>query len=68
MLVLSRRRQERIVIGGVELTILDIGPGRVRLGIAAPDSVAIVRAELLPPGPRIEVESGRPRSPRSTPK
>lgn len=68
MLVLSRRRREQIVIDGMELTILDIGSGRVKLGIAAPDSVAIVRAELLPPGPRTEVESGQPRSPHSTPK
>lgn len=52
MLVLSRRRQEQIVIGGVVLTILDLGDGRVKLGIAAPVSVSIVRAELLPTDPR----------------
>lgn len=66
MLVLSRRRQERIVIGGVELTILDIGPGRVKLGIAAPASVAVVRAELLPTDPRVGAESPIPRPSHSS--
>lgn len=67
MLVLSRRRQERIVIGGVELTILDIGAGRVKLGIAAPVSVAVVRAELLPADPRVGAGSPLPRAPHSSP-
>lgn len=66
MLVLSRRRQERIVIGGVELTVLDIGAGRVKLGIAAPVSLAIVRAELLPTDPRVGAESPLPRPPHTS--
>ena len=66
MLVLSRRRQERIVIGGVELTVLDIGVGRVKLGIAAPVSVSIVRAELLPTDPGVGAEAPIPRPPHSS--
>lgn len=66
MLVLSRRRQERILIGGVELTVLDIGAGRVKLGIAAPVSVPIVRAELLPTDHGVGAESPIPCPPHST--
>lgn len=48
LLVLSRRIGERIQIGvDVWLTILEIGPDVVRLGIEAPQSVRIMREELL---------------------
>jgi carbon storage regulator len=47
MLVLSRRREESLVIDGViRITILD-GGNVTRLGIDAPRSVSIVRSELL---------------------
>jgi len=47
MLVLSRKIGERIVIGGeVTLTVLDVRGQQVRLGIEAPRSIAIRRAEL----------------------
>ncbi len=49
MLVLSRKVGECIVIdGGIELEILQIAGSRVRLGIAAPRTCQIVRAELTP--------------------
>jgi carbon storage regulator len=48
MLVLSRKRGERIVIGqDIEVTILEVCGGRVRLGIQAPMEVSIQREELL---------------------
>jgi carbon storage regulator len=48
MLVLSRKRSERIVIGSeIEITIVKLEGNQVRLGIEAPDDVAIFRAELL---------------------
>jgi carbon storage regulator len=48
MLVLSRKKQESIVIaGGITITILDFDGNRIRLGITAPDEVKIVRSELL---------------------
>lgn len=48
MLVLSRRAGESIVIGDdVILTILDVRGDVVRVGIEAPRSVKVHRAELL---------------------
>ncbi len=47
MLVLTRRTGESIVIGnGIKLTIVNIGPGRVKIGIDAPRSVRIDREEI----------------------
>jgi len=47
MLVMRRRVGERLIIGpDVELEILEISPTRVKLGINAPQSVAIVRKEV----------------------
>ncbi|WP_122818428.1 carbon storage regulator CsrA [Nocardioides pantholopis] len=48
MLVLSRRIGESVVIGdNVTVTILDVRGDVVRVGIDAPRSVAVNRAELL---------------------
>lgn len=47
MLVLSRKKEESIVIGNnIRVTVLEIRGNRVRLGIEAPASVAIRRQEL----------------------
>lgn len=47
MLVLTRRPGESIVIGnGVKLTVVTIGPGRVKIGIDAPPDVRINREEI----------------------
>ena len=47
MLVLSRKRSERIRIGdNIVITVVRLGPDNVRLGIEAPDDVAILREEL----------------------
>lgn len=47
MLVLTRRRDESIVIGdGIVVTVVEVGRGRVRLGIVAPPSVSIRREEV----------------------
>ena len=44
MLVLTRRTNQSIMIGDdVELTILGVSGEKVRLGITAPDDVAIFR-------------------------
>ncbi|WP_269782148.1 carbon storage regulator CsrA [Nocardioides sp. R-C-SC26] len=48
MLVLSRRIGESVVIGDdVTVTVLDVRGDVVRIGIDAPRSVAVNRAELL---------------------
>jgi carbon storage regulator len=51
MLVLSRKRSERIVIGSsIQITVLKVDGNHVRLGIEAPATLPIVRAELLSRG------------------
>jgi carbon storage regulator CsrA len=48
MLVLTRKIDESIVIGeNVEIKIISIDKGMVKLGIDAPKSISIVRSELL---------------------
>lgn len=47
MLVLRRRVGESILIGdGIEVSVIDISPTRVKLGILAPGAVFILRKEL----------------------
>ena len=47
MLVLSRRKGERIHIGeGIVLTVLQLKNHQVRLGIEAPEDVVILREEI----------------------
>ncbi len=47
MLVLTRRRSEKLYIGGdICVTVVRLEGGQVRLGIEAPRHVAVVRAEL----------------------
>lgn len=47
MLVLSRQRDESIMIGdNVQITIVDIRGDKVRLGIVAPTEVAVHRKEI----------------------
>lgn len=54
MLVLTRKIGEKIVIDGrVTITVLDLGRGKIRLGIDAPRDMEILRSELIDPnGPR----------------
>ena len=47
MLVLSRQRDESIIIGDdIEITIVDVRGDRVRLGINAPREVSVHRKEI----------------------
>ncbi len=47
MLVLSRQKDESIMIGDdVEIVIVDVRGDKVRLGITAPRSVAVHRKEV----------------------
>ncbi|HPM23877.1 MAG TPA: carbon storage regulator CsrA [Phycisphaerae bacterium] len=48
MLVLSRQRDESIIIGdNVQITIVDIRGDKVRLGIEAPADITVHRKEVF---------------------
>lgn len=48
MLVLTRKRGEKILIGdNVWITVIDFDKGKVRIGIEAPKDVPVYRQELL---------------------
>lgn len=54
MLVLSRQRDESIIIGdNIVVTIVDVRGNKVRLGIEAPKSVHIRRSELTEHDPEL---------------
>ena len=47
MLVLTRKPGEQIVIGdGIRVTVVSVGPGRVKIGIEAPANVRVDRQEI----------------------
>ena len=48
MLVLSRKSGERVLVGeDIEVVVLGVQGGRVKLGFNAPDYLPIQRGELL---------------------
>lgn len=48
MLVLSRKVNEKVIIGeNIVVTVVDIDRGRIRLGIDAPKDLPIHREEVL---------------------
>lgn len=47
MLILSRKQDDSVVIGDeIEIKIISIDKGSVRLGFSAPDHLVILRGEL----------------------
>lgn len=49
MLILARKRDEVVKIGeNIEVKVLEIRGGTVRLGFEAPKDVLILRSELVP--------------------
>ena len=47
MLVLNRKPGQQVVIGnGITVTVVAVAGNKVRVGIAAPDHVRILRGEL----------------------
>ncbi|MEB2344434.1 MAG: carbon storage regulator CsrA [Deltaproteobacteria bacterium] len=48
MLVLTRRPGESLRIGAdVRVTVVSVSPGHVRIGVEAPDAVAVHREEVF---------------------
>lgn len=48
MLVLSRKRGEKIILGGtIVVTVVEVVGNKVRLGFDAPKDIEIIRKELL---------------------
>ncbi len=46
MLVLSRECDQAIMVGDVEVKVVDVRGGKIRLGITAPKEVPVHRREI----------------------
>ena len=47
MLILSRKKNESIIIGNsVEITVVQVNPNVIKLGISAPDHITVHRKEV----------------------
>lgn len=60
MLILSRKRKQRIVLGPkreIIITVLKVGDSAVSIGIEAPPDLPIYREELLDEAERSNIES-----------
>ena len=69
MLVLSRQRDESIVIGdNVVVTIVDIRGDKVRLGIKAPGEIPVHRQEVYEAIQRENGKAGQVQPAEATPK
>lgn len=54
MLILTRRCQERIMIGhNIVVQICEINDNQVKIGIAAPDNIKIIRMEIAGKEPKV---------------
>jgi carbon storage regulator len=61
MLVLSRQRDESIIIGdNIVVTIVDIRGDKVRLGIQAPSEIPVHRREVFDAIQREHARAGQP--------
>jgi carbon storage regulator CsrA len=49
MLVLTRYRDEKIIVGDITFTVIDVIGGKVRVGVEAPPGVPIYRDDLSEP-------------------
>ena len=62
MLVLSRRIDERIMIGDqIEISVVDIKGDQVKIGIQAPGSVKVYRKEVYQAIQKENIEAARAR-------
>lgn len=66
MLVLTRKQDETILIGGgIEITVLKLSNGRVRLGITAPRNITVHREEVAEIRSQFDENPEQPLSSRS---
>ncbi len=69
MLVLSRQRDQSIMIGDdIEITIVDVRGDKVRVGINAPRHVSVHRKEVYEAIRRENEEGAAPRKPAASEK
>ncbi len=62
MLVLSRKPGEKVIIGRITVSVVEIKGNRAKVGIEAPDQVRIMRAEIAGWQDPLEAElEGKPR-------
>ncbi len=48
MLVLTRKIGEQIIVAdNIRISVIEVGPGRVKIGIEAPKSISVDRAEIF---------------------
>jgi carbon storage regulator len=60
MLVLTRKEDEKIIIDdNIELTVVEVGNGKVQLGIDAPQEIEIHREEIYRKIEEENIEAGR---------
>ncbi|MFO0882966.1 MAG: carbon storage regulator CsrA [Pirellulales bacterium] len=64
MLVLSRKKNESIVImGGIVVTVIEVRGDKVRLGITAPKDVPVHRKEVFDALQKLEREGAQTGAP-----
>jgi carbon storage regulator len=60
VLVLTRKKNESIIIGDeIEITIVDISKGHIKLGIKAPRSITVHRKEVYDAITNENIEAAR---------
>lgn len=60
MLVLSRKLSEKVLIGSdIEIVVVDIDRGKIRLGITCPRAIPIFREEVLSVGELAALKAGK---------
>ena len=68
MLVLSRQRDESIIIGdNIVITVVDIRGDKVRLGIDAPKEIPVHRQEVYDAIQKEKAHADQDQSPQKTP-
>lgn len=67
MLVLSRKKNESIIIGdNIEIVIVDIKGDQVKVGVKAPKNVTVHRAEVYEEIQRENLEAAKMKSAKMT--